>query len=568
MTFDPKLLWLLLAAPIVLCVLYNYYCLLLNYVAARKIGIPMVVIPISPENPLWMIVDKRIFIPLFERIPFGTGNFTRYNWRGWEIKDRNKSHLELGDIFIAVTPGRNFLHLCNAEALVDVFQRRSDFPRPLEIFEMVKVFGDNLSTTDGQQWQRHRKVTASCFNKQNNELVWSESIRQARGMLTYWSSKKSVTTVADDTRTLSLHVLSTAGFGKSYSFQGSLEASPENVATSYKESLQTILDNCILLMVLGRRFLSKSWLPTKWKRLHQATMTFENYMTDVYEDEKRSLLESKPGAGNLMTSLVRSSVATASESSQVSGSQSGLTESEIYGNMFVFNFAGHDTTAHTLAFAVVLLAAKPSVQEWITEELRLVLGSKQPDAWTYQEIFPKLKRCQAILLETIRLFTPVPIAKSTGQEARRLEVDGRTFLIPANTLVIPSHLAVHTHPRYWGEDCLTWRPSRWIETHASNVAASKSSLDNEVIITPHKGSFVAWSEGIRNCPGKKFSQVEFVATMAGLFRDWHVEPVPEGSETMDMARDRAMDMMENDVGQVLLLQLLHPERLALGWKKV
>lgn len=67
---------------------------------------------------------------------------------------------------------------------------------------------------------------------------------------------------------------------------------------------------------------------------------------------------------------------------------------------------------------------------------------------------------------------------------------------------------------------------------------------------------------------KKFSRVEFMAAMVGLFRDWHVEPVPEEVETTQQARDRAMGMMENEVGQVLLLQLLHPERLALRWKKV
>ena len=86
-------------------------------------------------------------------------------------------------------------------------------------------------------------------------------------------------------------------------------------------------------------------------------------------------------------------------------------------------------------------------------------------------------------------------------------------------------------------------------------------------MVPHKGSFIAWSEGIRNCPGKKFSQVEFVAAMAGIFRDWQVDAVTEGSETPEMARMRVMNMVENDTGQVLLLQLLHPERAALTWKR-
>lgn len=41
-------------------VLYSCYCLLLNYMIARKIGVPLVIVPISHENPLWMVVDKKI----------------------------------------------------------------------------------------------------------------------------------------------------------------------------------------------------------------------------------------------------------------------------------------------------------------------------------------------------------------------------------------------------------------------------------------------------------------------------------------------------------------------------
>lgn len=115
-------------------ILHTAYCLFANYLKARQIGLPLRFIPISPENPLWMIVDKSVFIPLFERLPFGTGSFTRYNWRGWEFKEKARSHLEMGDAFVIVTPGRNWFYLCNAEALIDVFHRRDDFPRPLELF--------------------------------------------------------------------------------------------------------------------------------------------------------------------------------------------------------------------------------------------------------------------------------------------------------------------------------------------------------------------------------------------------------------------------------------------------
>ena len=183
-------------------------------------------------------------------------------------------------------------------------------------------------------------------------------------MLEYWKSRSSIKSTADDARTFSLHVLSKAGFGKSYQFKGLDDTSPTQMATNYKEPLQTILDNCILLMVLGRKFLSLKWLPKKLKKLHQATVNFQQYMAEVYEKEKQAIADGKSTERNLMTSLIRSSQESVSSGKDgIDQVAEGLTESEIYGNMFVFNFAGHDTTAHTLAFAIFLLAARPAVQE-------------------------------------------------------------------------------------------------------------------------------------------------------------------------------------------------------------
>jgi hypothetical protein len=58
-----------------------------------------------------------------------------------------------------------------------------------------------------------------------------------------------------------------------------------------------------------------------------------------------------------------------------------------------------------------------------------------------------------------------------------------------------------------------------------------------------------------------------VATMASVFLHGRVEPQPQQGETMDSARKRLLDIVENDSGYVLLLQIVHPERAPLVWKK-
>lgn len=109
----------------------NFVGLAKNYSDARKIDCPRRVIPISPLNPLWMLVDDRV-LAYVRRLPFGLGNnsFTRYNWRGWEVRDRYHSHKEMGDIWILVTPYRNWVMINDPETIVHVNKRLTEFPRP------------------------------------------------------------------------------------------------------------------------------------------------------------------------------------------------------------------------------------------------------------------------------------------------------------------------------------------------------------------------------------------------------------------------------------------------------
>jgi len=75
-----------------------------------------------------------------------------------------------------------------------------------------------------------------------------------------------------------------------------------------------------------------------------------------------------------------------------------------------------------------------------------------------------------------------------------------------------------------------------------------------------------WSEGDRACPGKKFAQVELTGAVSALFADYKVEPVPEKGESMETARKRTTDVIK-DSGIVLLVEMLHPERVGLRWVK-
>lgn len=232
-------------------------------------------------------------------------------------------------------------------------------------------------------------------------------------MLAWWKRQGStgVRSTAGNISTLTLHVLSSAGFGKSYPFQGSTEAAKEASPLNHRDALSMILENTMIILVFGPKFLARLSRPKKLARLGQATVTFKKYMTDILEEEKSLMAQGKSGKGNLMTSLIRASdemvkVTQAGKNiKDGTNMHCGLTENEIYGNMFVFSFAGHDTTAHTLSFTIHLLAAHPEVQDWMREELQYYLTNDDPSSWSYDEIFPKLKRCLAVLVSILDSFT-------------------------------------------------------------------------------------------------------------------------------------------------------------------
>lgn len=155
------------------------------------------------------------------------------------------------------------------------------------------------------------------------------------------------------------------------------------------------------MMLVPPRLLSLPFTPKSWGRIGRATNDFKQYMMDMLAEERRLLEAGKPGTGNLMSSLVRvSEEEQKKKQKDDSNGPRGLTVKEILGNIFVINFAGHDTTANTLAYGILLLAAYPDVQKWVSEELREVLQESGIETWDYERLFPRLKRCQGVLVRT------------------------------------------------------------------------------------------------------------------------------------------------------------------------
>ena len=192
-------------------------------------------------NILWVISEPLVF-GIIDRLPFSLGSLSRYGRRAWHFQERAELHLELGDAFAIASPGEIFIYVSDPDAIDDIFFRRADFARPLEMYQMLAAFGSNVSTVGWTEWQRQRKIVAASSNENADKLVWNESIAQAKDMLLLWTRrcKPGAQGTASDTRTLSLTVLATAGFRKPYKFRSFNELDSElNTARNHRQSPKT-----------------------------------------------------------------------------------------------------------------------------------------------------------------------------------------------------------------------------------------------------------------------------------------------------------------------------------------
>lgn len=149
--------------------------------------------------------------------------------------------------------------------------------------------------------------------------------------------------------------------------------------------------------------------------------------------------------------------------------------------------------------------------------------------------------------------------RTSGTRYLTLKIQGREHTIPPKTLAIPNMGSVHTTPQLWGSDSMLFRPCRWI---ASTDGTDDKSHE---VVKPMPVGFIPWAIGPRSCPGKKFSQVEFVAVISLLLRRHRVKVVMEPGETSEEARKRVIDVVENS-SLKLTLRMRHPGKSSF-WPK-
>ena len=322
---------------------------------------------------------------------------------GFEFHEKNAAHARIGKSFVLVTSGQNELNVADPDLAVEILRRPKDFRQTLIGSAVMRIFGDNLITSDGEHWARQRKLIASNINEKISDTVFRESRRQAREMMeTYCEEAAGVTdNYAEGLKGIAINVLGVAGYGMSRTWKQSLEKQEPSPGfkLTYIEATRLAVDHIVEASIFPAWLFMLRFMPTGVQELGYAVKEFPAHTQSMLDQERKN----PSGKVNMMNNLVKESDAAQGTDVEKEGGRgtAGLTEDEIMGNLFVFTAAGFDTTANTMGYALTELAAHPEWQDWMAEEIDEVLDGKGEEELEYNEVFPRLVRALAVMVSDI-----------------------------------------------------------------------------------------------------------------------------------------------------------------------
>lgn len=223
------------------------------------------------------------------------------------------------------------------------------------------------------------------------------------------------------------------------------------------------------------------------------------------------------------------------------------------GNALILEFAGHDTTGHTLSFLAFELARNMAVQARLTAEVDAfwqAVGDRDPVYDDLQNL-PYMTRC---ITETLRLWTVVP--QGTFRELGTddyVHVGGERVAVPKGTLVQILNWTRHRNPDLWGADVDAFNPDRAFDGaelwHGQPLAG----------YNPHTQRFSPFTHPPRDCIGKNFAQMEMRTVMTNLLKRFRFELAAPYDAFVADAAGNVADRLGVNLGTMGPRDLLQPE---------
>lgn len=222
----------------------------------------------------------------------------------------------------------------------------------------------------------------------------------------------------------------------------------------------------------------------------------------------------------------------------VQGTERGpLSVAELFPFLAVALVAGHETTGHTIAWAVYELCRDPELMADVRAEIDRFYA-EAPDRVLTSADYTERPWTQALLFELGRVHPPVYAIPRTALADGSMAPDPSTglggFGFCKGTTFVVSFLGVHRDPARW-PDAERFFPRRFME--GAPAGATPQELGRHVFAAARarEGAFdlVTFSAGPGRCLGQEFNMLEFFLVLDALLRRYDLELVDPDAPVRD-----------------------------------
>ncbi|XP_068154560.1 cytochrome P450 4g15 [Drosophila tropicalis] len=179
-----------------------------------------------------------------------------------------------------------------------------------------------------------------------------------------------------------------------------------------------------------------------------------------------------------------------------------ITDTEIKEQVDTIMFEGHDTTAAGSSFFLSLMGIHQDIQDRVIAELDGIFGDSKRPA-TFQDTL-EMKYLERCLMETLRMFPPVPLIARELQED--LKLNSGNYIIPRGATVTVATILLHRNPKVYANP---------------NVFDPDNFLP-ERQVNRHYYAFVPFSAGPRSCVGRKYAMLKLKILLSTILRNYRV----------------------------------------------
>ncbi|CAL4950024.1 unnamed protein product [Urochloa decumbens] len=352
------------------------------------------------------------------------------------------------------------------------------------------------------QWRRlearHRKVVHPAFNLEKLKAMSVVMADLAERMMQQWqsqiqqaSSHQAEIELSSEFSELTSDVIAHTAFGSSYK-EG------KEVFFAQRELQELAFSAALDIPTPGG--LRKFKLPTSKRSLRVQKLDNKVRSMLMTIIEGRLADKDTKGYGNDLLGLMLEARALEQEGHQM------LTTQEIVDECKTFFFAGQDTTSHLLTWTMFLLSRYPEWQEKLREEVLRECGDAVPNPDTVT----KLKMVNMVLLESLRLYSPVVFIRRAAGSDLQLG----SIRVPKGTLLSIPIALLHRDKDVWGRDAGEFNPARF-ENGVSKAAPN------------HPNALLSFSQGPRACIGQNFAMLEARIGIAMILQRFSFELSPK-----------------------------------------